>query len=87
MRARMAAAHQKSVEARLAAAIPADLTATERTRVEPSFQCSGGTRHFHQEPTDFHYPGLPEIEFHDRGFSRTPSIEAQPTSSAPNSKR
>jgi len=24
------------------------------------------TRHFHQEPTDFHYPGLPEIEFHER---------------------
>jgi hypothetical protein len=23
------------------------------------------TRHFHQEPTDFHFPGLPEIEFHD----------------------
>ena len=22
------------------------------------------TRHFHSEPTDFHYPGLPEIEFY-----------------------
>ncbi len=24
------------------------------------------TRPYHQEPTHFHYPGLPELEFHDR---------------------
>lgn len=24
------------------------------------------TRHFHSEPTDFHFPGLPETEFHSR---------------------
>ncbi|HJR83553.1 MAG TPA: aspartyl/asparaginyl beta-hydroxylase domain-containing protein [Sphingomicrobium sp.] len=31
------------------------------------------TRHYHSEPTDFHYPGLRELEFHPRG--RFPWIE------------
>ena len=26
------------------------------------------TRHYHSEPTDFHYPGLRELEFHSRQF-------------------
>jgi hypothetical protein len=26
----------------------------------------------HQEPSDFHYPGLPEIEFHDRELLALP---------------
>ncbi len=26
------------------------------------------TRHWHSEPTDYHYPGLPEFEFWDRGI-------------------
>ena len=35
------------------------------------------TRHFHQEPTDFHFPGLPEIEFHDPSqFPGVREIEA-----------
>jgi aspartate beta-hydroxylase len=28
---------------------------------------AGKRRVYHQEPVSFHYPGLPEIEFHDRG--------------------
>jgi aspartyl/asparaginyl beta-hydroxylase (cupin superfamily) len=75
---RMAADHQKKVEARLVTAIPADLTATERRRVERFVSnASRRTRHFHQEPTDFHYPDLSEIEFHDRElFPELYSIEA-----------
>ncbi len=35
------------------------------------------TRHYHQEPSDFHYPGLPETEFHDREqFPGLPALEA-----------
>ncbi|MGH8526803.1 MAG: aspartyl/asparaginyl beta-hydroxylase domain-containing protein, partial [Gammaproteobacteria bacterium] len=36
------------------------------------------TRHFHQEPSHFHYPGLPEVEFHDRAdFPELAALEAQ----------
>lgn len=71
--------HQKSVEARLAAAIPPDLDANERRNVERFVSnASRRTRHFHQEPTDFHFPGLPEVEFHDRAlFPELDAIEAQ----------
>src|SRR6185312_11298831 len=73
-----AAEHQKSVEARLGAAIPEGLGPRERGRVERFVSnASRRTRHFHQEPTDFHYPGLPEIEFHDRALFQLDSIEAQ----------
>jgi aspartyl/asparaginyl beta-hydroxylase (cupin superfamily) len=59
--------HQAAVEARLSSAIPANLEQPERGRVERFVSnASRRTRHFHQQPTDFHYPGLPEIEFHDR---------------------
>lgn len=35
------------------------------------------TRHFHSEPTDFHYPGLPEVEFYpNERFSWMTAIEA-----------
>ncbi|HEX3422361.1 MAG TPA: aspartyl/asparaginyl beta-hydroxylase domain-containing protein [Sphingomicrobium sp.] len=62
-----AAKHQADVEARLNSAIPAGLDRSERSRVERFVSNSSRrTRHFHQEPTDFHYPGLPEIEVHDR---------------------
>ena len=57
------------MEAQLGSAIPADLSAAERRRVERFVSnASRRTRHYHQEPTDFHYPGLPEIEFHDRAL-------------------
>lgn len=59
--------HRLAVEARLQASIPSDLSAAERWRAERFVSnTSRRTRHFHQEPTDFHYPALPEIEFHDR---------------------
>jgi aspartyl/asparaginyl beta-hydroxylase (cupin superfamily) len=62
-----AAEHQAAVEARLNLVIPTGLAAAERERVERFVSnASRRTRHFHQEPTDFHYPGLPEIEFYDR---------------------
>ena len=36
------------------------------------------TRHYHSEPTDFHYPGLRELEFHPRRlFPWLEQVEAQ----------
>lgn len=36
------------------------------------------TRHFHQDPSHFHYPGLPEVEFHDRAdFPELSALEAE----------
>jgi aspartyl/asparaginyl beta-hydroxylase (cupin superfamily) len=36
------------------------------------------TRHYHSEPTDFHYPGLRELEFHPRHlFPWLEEVEAQ----------
>ena len=64
---RIAAEHQARIEASLAAAIPPHLPEPERLRAERFVSnAARRTRHFHQEPTDFHYPGLPEFEFHDR---------------------
>ena len=78
-RARQKAAdHRKEMEGRLTLAIPSILGESERWRVERFVSnASRRTRHFHQEPTDFHYPGLPEIEFHDRGqFPGLDAVEA-----------
>ena len=44
---------------------PLDLYSRERLARFVS-NSSRRTRTFHQEPTHFHFPGLPEIEFHDR---------------------
>lgn len=53
-------------EARLLSKVPPELGPAERRRVERFVSNSARrTRHFHQEPTHFHYPGLPELEFHD----------------------
>lgn len=60
-------AHSGAVERRLSDAIPAGLSPLARQRAERLASNSAHTtRHFHQEPTDFHYPGVAEIEFHDR---------------------
>lgn len=49
--------------------LPAGLTDDQRARADRFISNrSRRTRHFHQEPTDFHYPALPEIEFHDRSL-------------------
>ena len=73
-----AAEHCQGVERRLAAAIPAGLEASQRRRLERFASNSARrTRHFHQEPTNFHFPELPEIEFHDtRQFTGIAELEA-----------
>lgn len=75
---RKAAEHQKRMEECLTSAIPSNLSKAERLRIERFVSnASRRTRHFHQEPTDFHYPGLPEIEFHDRDqFPALDAVEA-----------
>jgi hypothetical protein len=58
--------HQEGLEKRLRGAIPAQLEGFSRGLVERFISNrTRRTRHFHQDPSDFHYPGLPEIEFHD----------------------
>jgi aspartyl/asparaginyl beta-hydroxylase (cupin superfamily) len=66
--------HSAGVEQHLRAAIPDGLSAEARGRAERLVSNrSRRSRHFHQEPTEFHYPGVPEIEFHDR--SHFPQFE------------
>ena len=68
-------AHQAKTEARLARAIPAGLGGFERSSVERFIaNHARRTHHFHQEPSDLHFPGLPEIEFHDPALF--PELEA-----------
>lgn len=75
----MWAAHQQQSEARLSKVIPEGLSPFERAEVERFItNQTRRTRHFHQEPSDFHFPGLPEIEFHDRAlFPELASLEQQ----------
>jgi len=75
---RKSSEHQGAVEARLGSAIPSNISATERRRLERfASNASRRTRHFHQEPSHFHFPGLPEIEFHDRElFPELDALEA-----------
>lgn len=59
--------HQEALERQLVEILPAALSANERRRAERLISNrTRRTRHFHQEPRDYHYPGLPELEFHDR---------------------
>jgi aspartyl/asparaginyl beta-hydroxylase (cupin superfamily) len=61
-----AQAHRAEVQDRLTASIPAGLGERQRFKLERfASNTARRTRHFHQEPTDFHFSGLPEIEFHD----------------------
>lgn len=66
------------IEAELLGTVPSNLTSTERRRVERFISNrTGRTRHYHQEPSDFHFPGLPEIEFHDpAAFTGIAELEA-----------
>jgi aspartyl/asparaginyl beta-hydroxylase (cupin superfamily) len=58
---------RETVEEYLTNHLPPDLTPTERARAERLISNrSRTTRHYHQRPSDYHFPGLPEIEFHDR---------------------
>ena len=71
--------YRRSLEERLRSALPADLPAAELKRAQRLISnASRRTRHYHQEPTSFHYPGLPEIEFHDRDqFPELKAFEKQ----------
>lgn len=58
--------HQQSLEDRLLKSLPADLERQQEARLRRlASNTSRRTRHFHQEPTNFHFPGMPEVEFHD----------------------
>ena len=58
--------HRATLEKRLAAGLPHGLDPGARARAERFIaNRARRTRHYHQEPSDFHYPGLPEVEFHD----------------------
>lgn len=58
--------HKAAVEKRLLNSLPADLTPAQRAKLERfASNTARRTRHFHQEPTSFHFPEMPEIEFHD----------------------
>ncbi|MEO7634736.1 MAG: aspartyl/asparaginyl beta-hydroxylase domain-containing protein [Sphingomicrobium sp.] len=72
-------AHQDRLEQQLGAAMPAALSSFETGQIRRLItNRSRRTRHYHQEPTDFHYPGMPEIEFHDRAlFPALDALEAQ----------
>ena len=72
------AEHSAAVEQRLRNSIDAKLPEAERGRIDRFISnISRRTRHFHQEPSHFHFPGLPEIEFHERGdFPELGSLEA-----------
>lgn len=73
-----AAEHRDGVERRLAQSIPSGLDSAQRRRLERfASNTARRTRHFHQEPTNFHFPELPEIEFHDVGqFAGISELEA-----------
>jgi len=59
--------YRKTLEQYLAKTLPPNLTPAELSRAERFISNrSRNTRHFHQGPSDFHYPGMPEMEFHDR---------------------
>ncbi len=59
--------YRTTLEQYLAKVLPTDLTPAERARAERFISNrSRNTKHFHQKPSDYHYPGMPEIEFHDR---------------------
>ena len=65
--------------AKAVAKVEADLSEVERQRIA-RFQSNvlRRTRPYHSEPTHFHYPGLREREFHDRGdFPWLAELESQ----------
>jgi aspartyl/asparaginyl beta-hydroxylase (cupin superfamily) len=69
--------YQNAREDQFLRLLPSNLSGVDRLRAERFISnTSRRTRHFHQEPTNFHYPGLPEIEFHDRSsFPQLDQVE------------
>ena len=87
--ARGAVAHARELHGRHTAALEAALKAEihrDPTRARPSNarraevfaeRIVGKRRVYHQDPVQFHYPGLPEVEFHDReDFAWLAELEA-----------
>ena len=69
------AAYRAELEATLQRAITPQLDRYSQERLARFVSNSSRrTRTFHQEPTHFHFPGLPEIEFHDR--AEFPGLDA-----------
>ena len=61
------ASHRAAIEAAMLKVVSETLDPGVRARVERFISNSSHrTRHFHQQPSHFHFPGLPEVEFHDR---------------------
>lgn len=59
--------YRTTLERFLGEDLPSDLTAAERSRAERFItNRSRNTRPYQQQPCDFYYPGMPDIEFHDR---------------------
>ncbi|MES2147734.1 MAG: aspartyl/asparaginyl beta-hydroxylase domain-containing protein [Pseudomonadota bacterium] len=69
---------QAETERHLEAAIPESIAGAERERaLRFVSNRSRRTSHYHQEPSDFHYSGLPEREVHDRSdFPELAAFEA-----------
>jgi aspartyl/asparaginyl beta-hydroxylase (cupin superfamily) len=54
------------VQRELSSKLPTELAPAQRERAERFISNRARiTRHYHQEPSDFHFPGLPELEFHE----------------------
>jgi aspartyl/asparaginyl beta-hydroxylase (cupin superfamily) len=67
--------YRETLTQHLAKTLPGDLTPEERSRAERFITNRARiTQHYHQGPSDFHFPGLPEIEFHNRELF--PGLEA-----------
>ncbi len=69
-------AHRAETESRMQAAASPASGSPQLARFISN--ASRRTRHYHQQPSHFHFPGLPEIEFHDRAlFPELAGLEEQ----------
>lgn len=67
--------YRVTLEHYLSEDLPSDLTPAERLRAERLItNRSRNTLPYQQHPCDFHYPGMPAIEFHDR--EQFPGLDA-----------
>jgi tetratricopeptide (TPR) repeat protein len=80
--------YQEQLEALLQSRLPANLDPAEERRVNRFISNrSRRTRRYHQEPAQFDYPEMPEIEFHDREHFRAwTSSNQRPIRYAPSSR-
>lgn len=73
--------HQTALERKLAGALPKSLSTNERRRVERLISNrTRRTRPYHSEPRDYFFPGLPQVEFHDRDLFQELELLEQATS-------